>query len=183
MMWSAKIQEHYRNVWRLEPEACEFSAGPLHQLPHEFSVLKFPPHGPRAMWTYATCCMSVPSDEKPIELHMFSPHETDEVVEILFATAHFHRTSTKLDVGHTVNFGKPWIGHSKCRYGLISLPYLDGPDLEILSSGSRMLNFYWLIPITDYEVSYKMRHGVEALEREFDRSGFDYLDPDRRSVV
>jgi hypothetical protein len=127
--------------------------------------------------------MSVPADGKPIELHMFSPYETNEVVETLVATAHFHRTSTKLDIGHSVNFGKPWIGQSECRYGLVSLPYVDGPDLEIPSSGSRKLNFYWLIPITSSEVEYKKQHGLDALEAEFDRSGFNYVNPQRQPVV
>jgi hypothetical protein len=182
-MWATKIEEHYRNIWRVKGEACKFSAGPIHQLPHGFSVLRFPPHGSRAMWTYATRCMSLPGDKKPIELHMFSPHETDEVVELLVVTAHFHRTSTRLDLGHSVFFGKPWIDQSECQHGLISLPYIDGPNLEKLHSGSRTLNFYWLIPITRSEVEYKMRHGLDALEAEFDRSGFDYAAPQRRSVV
>src|SRR5262245_42321686 len=74
--WGTKIDEHYRTTWQAEPEACVFSAGPIHQLSHGFSVLRFPPHGSRTVWTYATRCMSVPDDEKPIELHMFSPRET-----------------------------------------------------------------------------------------------------------
>jgi hypothetical protein len=183
VMWARKIEEHYRNAWQAEPQACAFSAGPIHQLPDGFSVLRVPPHGSRTMWTYATRCMSVPGDAKPIELHLFSPHETDEVVELLVATAHFHRTSTRLDIGHSVNFGKPWIGHSECRHGLVSLPYLDGRSLEILHSGSGTLNCYWLIPITSSEVEYKKKHGLDALEAEFDRSGFDYVNPQRRSVV
>jgi hypothetical protein len=183
MMWATQIERHYRTTWQVAPEACAFSAGPIHQLPHGFSVLKFPPHGARTMWTYATRCMSIPSDERPIELHMSSPCETDEVAELLVVTAHFHRTSTKLDLGHSVFFGKPWIDQSECRYGLVSLPYLDGPNLEMLHSGPRTLNFYWLIPITSSEVEYKTRHGLDALEAEFDRSGFDYVNPQRWSVV
>lgn len=183
MTWSQKIEQHYRRIWQVEPQVCEFSAGPISQLPHDFSVLKFPPHDSRAMWTYATSGMSIPEDDKTVELHMFSPWQTDEIVELLFAVCHFHRTSNRLDIGQSINFGKPWIDHSICEYGLISLPYLDGPDLEVLSYGSRRLNFYWLIPITGSEVEYKKQHGLEALEAEFDRSGFDYVDPKRRPVV
>jgi Suppressor of fused protein (SUFU) len=183
MMWQEKIEKHYNDVWNVESEVCEFSAGSIHQLPHGFSVLKFPPHIGRDMWTYATSCMSLPEDQKPIELHMFSPHQADEIVELLVATAHYHRTSTKLDVGHSVNFGKPWLDGSKCEYGLISLPYLDGPKLELLQLGSRTLNFYWLIPVNDSEIEFKKKYGLEALEMEFDRSQFDYVNPMRKAVI
>jgi Suppressor of fused protein (SUFU) len=183
MIWCSKIEEHYQQVWQTKPEVCVFSAGPIDQLPHGFAILKFPPHGSRTMWTYATRCMSVPNDQKSIELHMFSPWETEEVAELLIATAHFHRTSTMLDVGNSVNFGKPWIEKSVCSYGLVSLPYLDGPDLEILAIGSRVVSFYWIVPITKSEVKFKIEYGLDALEDKFELSGFDYVNPERKSVV
>lgn len=182
-MWQASIGSHYSAVWKGAPEICEFSAGPISQLPNDFAILRFAPHDGRKMWTYATRCMSQPEDQNPIELHVFSPCYTNEVVELLVATAHFHRTSTKLDLGHSVNFGRPWIDNSECKYGLISLPYLDGPNLENLSLGSRIVKFYWLLPITHSEVEFKKRNGLEALEAEFDRSGFDFINPKRCGVV
>src|SRR5205823_1355697 len=145
------------------PSACEFTAGPISQLSHCFAVLEFPPHADRTMWTYATRCMSSPEDAKAIELHMFSPRRADEIVELLVVTAHFHRTSHKLDLGHTVNFGRPWLDQSACEYGLVSLPYLDGPKLELLSVGERRISFYWLIPVTHTEVQFKKANGLEAL--------------------
>ncbi len=81
--------------------------------------------------------MSQPNDQRPIELHMFSPLEADEVVELLVVTAHYHRTAAPLGPGHTVNFGRPWLDASECKYGLVSLPYLDGPSLEDLEIASR----------------------------------------------
>lgn len=182
-MWQSSIENHYRDVWGVTPTVCDFNAGPVGQLPNEFAVLRFAPHNERNMWTYATRCMSIPADDNPIELHLFSPFETDEVVGLLFATAHFHRNSTKLDVGHSVNFGRPWIGESTCSHGLISLPYLDGPRLENLSIGARTVKFYWLIPITDAELNFKKLNGLEALEIEFDKSRFDYVNPLRGSVI
>ena len=184
MTWCREIEDHYRRVWRASPEVCASPGGPVHEMPNGFAVLRVPPHGPRAMWTYATRCMSEPDDERPIELHMVSPWEAGaDVVELLYATAHFHRTATRLDLGHSVNFGRSWIGASECDHGLVSLPYLDGPELEVLTIGSRRVNCYWLIPITRSERDFKMRRGVDALEEEFERAGFDYLDPARPSVV
>lgn len=183
MIWQTNIENHYEDVWNSKPEICEFNGGPIGQLPNEFAVLRFAPHDNRKMWTYATRCMSLPVDEHPLELHIFSPFESYQVVELLVATAHFNRTSTKLDIGHSVNFGRPWIGASECDHGLISLPYLDGPRLENLPIGKRTVKFYWFIPITKSEVDFKKTNGLEALEIEFDKFGFDYVNPERKSVV
>jgi hypothetical protein len=114
---------------------------------------------------------------------MFSPEESTEVVELLAAVAHYHRTGRALGFGHTVNFGKPWIDVSECDHGLISLPYLDGPNMEDLRlSDNLTVKFGWLIPITAAEVDYKKVHGLEALEQRLEDAAFNYLDPHRRSV-
>jgi Suppressor of fused protein (SUFU) len=42
---------------------------------------------------------------------------------------------------------------------------------------------YWLIPITENELSYKKAHGLEMLEEKFEEFGFNYADPYRDSVV
>jgi Suppressor of fused protein (SUFU) len=178
-----QILDHYRQNWRADALPCSFSRGPVHDLPTDFSVVKFPPHAGRDMWTYATCCMSHPDDASQIELHVFSPAESPEIEEILFATAHFHRTGVRLDLGHTVNFGRPWIGSSDCEYGLISLPYLDGPELESASKNGLAAKFYWLIPITEAEKNFKARYGLEELEQRFDEAELDYLNPARASLV
>jgi hypothetical protein len=128
--------------------------------------------------------MSQPGDPVPLELHMFSSVQRRELVELLVATAHYHRTGAPLGLGHTVNFGQPWIKGSKCEYGFVSLPYLDGPKLERLggeNDGSVM--FYWLVPVTKSEVEFKKRNGVEALEAKFEQASFNYLDPHRKSVA
>jgi hypothetical protein len=182
-MWKQSIIGHYRQVWSVVPEICGFSAGPIGQLPADLSVLRFPPHGNRQMWTYATCCMALPEDVKPVELHMFSPRSAVEIVEILVATAHFHRTSANLDLGHSVNFGRPWLDRSECYYGLVSLPYLDGVELELMRLDGKNVNFYWLIPISKREVEFKKKYVLESLEDEFEIAGFDYVNPVRPSVV
>jgi len=114
---------------------------------------------------------------------MFTPRESDEVVELLVAMAHYHRTAAKLDLGHSVNFGRPWMANSKSEYGLVSLPYLDGPSLENLKTGSKQLKFYWLLPVTYSEMDFKKRNGLDALEELFDRIGLDFLNPERAAVA
>ncbi len=135
------------------------------------------------MWTYATIGMAQPGDACLIELHLYSPREADEHVELLFATAHYHRTKASLGLWHTVNFGRPWLDGSACDHGFISLPYLDGESLEILNAHQGRVNFYWLIPIQPEELAYRAWHGVEALEQAFEKGPFNYLDPARPSVV
>jgi hypothetical protein len=114
---------------------------------------------------------------------MFSPFASDLIVELLVATAHYHRTGHTLNLWHTVNFGRPWLEGSACEYGLISLPYLDGPRLEDFRSGTSSVKFYWLIPVTRKEVRLKAEYGVKALEERFELSSFDYVDPMRPSVA
>jgi Suppressor of fused protein (SUFU) len=181
--WRNRIETHYRAVWDIDGIPCHFSEGPIYQLPADFSVMRYPPHGDRQMWTYATCCMSLPDDHKPVELHMFSPYPSDHVVELLVVTAHFHRTGRKLDISHSVNFGRPWLNGSNCDHGLISFPYLDGPSLENLKIESSLIKFYWLIPVTASEVEFKKQNGIESLENLFEKSRFNYLDPLRPGVI
>jgi len=127
--------------------------------------------------------MSEPDDIDPVELHLFSTIKDESLIELLTALAYYYRNTTRVGLNHTVNFGKLWQGASKCEHGLVSLPYLDGPPLENLEIGNKTVKFYWLIPLTKAEVEYMKRHGVDALERKFEGSSFNYLDPCGRSVT
>lgn len=177
------IREHYEKCWKAKAETVRWQDGPAWQLPPSFGVLVVAPTENRKMWTYATCGMSDQGDAEPLELHLFSPVQSELHVELLTVAAHYHLTGSYLNLGHTVNFGRPWLPESSCDHGLISLPYLDGPSLEWMDNGERKIRFLWLIPITANEVAYKKQHGLDALESRFEAINFDYLDPTRRSVV
>jgi hypothetical protein len=127
--------------------------------------------------------MSQPLEGDNLELHLFSPYETDDHLELLTVVAHYHRTGARLGVAHTVNFGRPWLPGSNCDHGLISLPYLDGPRLENCSIGGDDVRFLWLLPVTSREVEFAKKHGLDALERRFESAPLDYLDAKRESVV
>jgi len=71
------IITHYEKIWGVTLKPCLFSAGLVADLGPDFAIVKCLPHGERDMWTYLTCCMSQAGDAKQIELHMFSPWETD----------------------------------------------------------------------------------------------------------
>jgi hypothetical protein len=180
---AAKITNHYERCWDAVATVKTLQKGPTWQLTPGFRILVFSPIDRRNMWTYATCGMSQQMDAPALEIHLFSPTETDSHVELLTAIAHYHLTGAYLDVGHTVNFGRPWLEGSKCDHGLISLPYLDGPKLEWLEVAGRKIRFLWLIPISKDEVEYQKSHGTEALEDRFEERRFNYLDPGRSSVA
>jgi hypothetical protein len=129
--------------------------------------------------------MSQVTDEQPIELHLLSPIQDDRHVELLTAIAHYHRNEESLNLGHTVHFGRPWLPGSTCEFGLISLPYLEGPELEqfVPSDAEPVIRCLWLVPITREERDFKKDLGVEALEQRFEATQFNYADPLRRSVV
>jgi hypothetical protein len=151
----------------------------------EFEVLVFAPSRERRLWTYATAGMSQREERglPAMELHLMcqTPNESD--VELLTAIAHYHLTGRPLGWGHTVSFGRPWRPGSRCTYGLISLPYLDGPELEWFGPEGTPPRFLWLVPITGAERNLVIESGVEALESRFDGWDMQYADPLRSSVA
>ncbi len=183
--YQASLLSHYTTAWGLPARALRWTLGPTHDLPTTFRVAEFAPGATRAAWTYATCGMSAGSDGSPTEVHLFSPVQSESLVELLTALSHFHRTGAPLAVGHTVNFGRPWLPGSGCTRGLLSRPYLDGPELEFARPNPHAppIRCAWLIPVYEEEVAFKKANGLEALEARFEETGFDYLDPGRRSVV
>ena len=182
---SDDIIAHYEIRWANRPVVKRWDKGPFWELPASFGVLEFAPTESRRMWTYATFGMAQPLDNEPLEIHLFSPIQSDMHVELLTAIAHYHRGEQPLGLGHTVNFGRPWIAGSECEYGLISLPYLDGPPLEQFHSdkSEHIIRCLWLVPITKAERDFKIAFGIEALERKFEEARFDYVDALRKSVV
>ncbi len=182
MSYAQAIEAHYAQNWSPVVESIRLGRGPIKELPSDFRVLIVPRS--TEVLTFATQCMSLPEDPEGLELHLFTRDGTENkegLVELLTAIAHYHRTEKTLGLGHTVNFGRPWLPGSECTYGLISLPYLDGPKLEWLEKP--LVRFLWLIPITGRERAYLKVHGLEALEEQFEAKRFDYLDPLRASVV
>jgi hypothetical protein len=151
----------------------------------DFEVLEFSPRPSRRLWIYATAGMSI---RRPgpaaygIEVHLFSPVQYLGHVELLTALAFFHHTGIPLDLGATVNLGRPWLPGSACSYALLASPYLDVPAVEWVQSCE--VRCLWLVPITAAEREFRRDHGVAALEKAFEESpAFNYLDPARRAVV
>jgi len=123
------------------------------------------------------------TEAAPLEIFLLSPAQTERHIELLTAIAHYHQTGSRLGLGHTVNFGRPWLDNSRCSFGLISLPYPFGPKIENANVAEKNARILWLLPITSDERSFKAASGLPALEELFEKQQFNYLDPMRRSVV
>jgi hypothetical protein len=181
--YSKFVIDHYRQDWKGQFQIHQWHEGPMISLDPEFCILEFKPDSKREMWTYATCGMSTFEDNDPIELHLFSSQQDNSLIELLTVVGYYHKIDRKLGLNHTINFGRPWQPESICSYGLVSLPYLDGPALETFNTDRLSIHFYWPLPITLNELNYKKRYGVELLEEEFDKNKLNYIDATRKSVV
>ena len=175
------IDDHYTRAWGAPLQVTRWNRGPAEDLSADFRVLVIQ-RSARSL-VFATRCMSQMTDSERLELHILARQyaDRDELVELLTAVAHYLRTGHPLGLAHTVNFGRPWLPGSTCSFGLVSLPYLDGATLEWLDLPE--VRFLWLVPITEAELSFKKKRGVDALERRFEAARFDYQDPLRQSVV
>lgn len=116
---------------------------------------------------------------------MLTSTDTPRAVELLAMIAYYHAgpDSQRLDVGHTVSIGEPWLPGSSCDHLLVSLPYLFGPDFELCSWRSGHARVFWLLPITAAEREFKAAHGLDELEQRFEADGLDYLNPARPSLI
>jgi hypothetical protein len=182
--YAGLIQAHYASVWPTSAKELRWSAGPVDELPRDFCVLAI--ERSSEMRAYATRCMSAPGQTDALELHLLvrpqdGKSQESALVELLTAVAHYHHTKTRLGLGHTVNFGRPFVTGSRCTQGFISLPYLDGPQLEWMDVPK--VRFLWLIPITPSELEFKKRNSADALEERLEAARFNYLDPYRMPVV
>lgn len=177
------IRQHYETVWSNRGEILRHDQGPVHELPHEFCVLHFPPSRTRTLHTYATCGMSLPDDIERLEVFVLSPVADNRLCELITMVAHYHRTLREFGLGHLFKIGHPWLPGSACDSCLISLPYLDGPKLEWMKTDDTTIRFLWLIPITPDERAYCRENGTDSLESLFESARFNYANPNRGSVV
>lgn len=183
--YRAALLAHYERRFSTSLWARRWHEPPhpsLTPLPAEFEVRKYKRDADSAL--FATVCMSGAEDPKPLELHIIAADDEatgSRSVFLLTVTAHFHRTGRRLDVGHTVNFGEPWVPDGACSRGLVSRPYFDGPDFE--REPTQGIRCAWLLPVTDSEVNYKIEFGLDALESKFEAAQINALDWARPAVT
>lgn len=182
--YTDRLRAHYESYFGVPGKRRTWDKGPTHKLHPEFYILEFGPSKRHQMWIYATVGMSLDrEDENLIELFTYSRARDSSRVELLTINASFHRNSEPLNLHHTVVVGQLTDYSSTCDHGFISLPYLDGRDLEIFTHEEKEIHCYWFIPITEKERDYKIDRGCDALEELFEQKQFDYLDKNRKSLL
>lgn len=178
------LEKHYEDHFGIVGTKHVWPIDPHSKMHPDFCVLEFPPNKKHNMWVYCTAGMSLDRfNNNPIEVFIFSPKSDNSVVELLTVIASYHRNGDPFNIHHTFNIGRPWLDDSVCDYGFISLPYLDGEELELFKFKDQVIHCYWIIPITETEQEYKIEKGCDALEDLFEEKGIEYLNPKRKSLL
>lgn len=183
---SAGIVRHLTAFWPRNPrEDFQWPRGPIHRSLPEMVVTRIAPIDPMSPWRYVTCgAWRVETDGPRVELFLSSPMADDAHVETLSMVANYHADPRfRVGPGRVIEIGRPWVDGATCDHLLVSLPYLLGPAFEYLNVLDLSIRFLWLLPVTRAEATYARTHGVEALERVFERAQIDTLDPLRASAV
>lgn len=109
----------------------------------------------------------------------------ERLVDLVAMTAYYHAgpPSQRLDVGHTVPIGEPWLPGSECDHLLVSVPYPFGAEFESCAWRGGHARLLWLLPITEAERAYKVEAGLEALEQRLEAAGIVPTDVARPSVA
>ena len=182
--YTDELRLHYESFYGVASNRITLDNGPTHKLHPDFFILEFGPSKRHHMWTYATVGMSLDrDDDNLIELITYSKERDKSRVELLTVNASYHRNVAPLNLHHTVVVGQLTDFNTTCDHGFISLPYIEGKDLEVIKLNGREIHCYWFIPITKKERDLKIEFGFEALEDLFERNQFDYLDNMRKSLV
>ena len=89
----------------------------------------------------------------------------------------------RLDLGHRVPIGEPWVPGATVDATLVSLPYPYGDELEHVHWHDRHARLLWLMPIAQSELEFARRQGNERLEELFETNHVEPMDLFRASVV
>lgn len=183
------LHNHIHKVWPGQKlDFFSWELGPIVNSMPEFRVARVEPSQTEKKWIYFSTGLSevVKFDGYGLELFLLSPWEEALHVELFAMLANYccDSTTSKLGLNSIFDIGRPWLENSSCDHLLISLPYTIGPRVEwpVCEIGYK-IRVLWILPITANEASFAKLHGVEALEKEFDKHRINPVDPYRSSVI
>jgi len=185
----AALLEHLRGRFPGQVvEEMPGADGPIEDLVEGFRVFRIHPQQPGGWWLYVTsgCWAASQEDGHGLEFVLAAPADDWVNLESVTVAAYYHCGSVRqrLDAGHVVPIGRPWLGGSSCDHFLVSLPYPFGREFEICRWGENAhVRILWLLPITQAENVFRREQGLEALECLFDEGAIDPVDTKRASVV
>ena len=133
--------------------------------------------------------MPVHIEEHGLEFCLIAPERDHRHALILAMNAYYHANSDvsfRLDVGHTVPLGEPWLPGSLLDHLLVSQPYPYGPEFEMCHWEGGHARILWLLPITESErdsgLNTDSRRSSNASTTRASTTGIrdDRLSPNRR---
>lgn len=183
------VLEHVRSTFDGHSvDVVTWPIGPMESRVPGFAIARVAP-GPRlpGLWGYVSLgCWGATHDHgHGLEFILLGPSDDARLIELATINAYYHcgPVEQRLDVGHSVPIGEPWLPGSECDHLLISLPYPIGAEFEVCVWDGGHARILWALPITEGERNFKREHGLELLEQQFDDVALKYWVVDRSSVV
>ncbi|WP_157740242.1 suppressor of fused domain protein [Micromonospora auratinigra] len=183
------LLEHLRSVFPGQViDELAGVEGPIESRVPGFRVYRIHPRVAGGWWLYVSsgCWAATQEHGHGLEFFLAAPRDDWQNLESITMNAYYHcgPPRQRLDVGHTVPIGRPWLDDSSCDHYLVSPPYPFGPDFELCEWGTGAhARILWLLPITKAEKDFRRTHGLEALESLLEEHMIDPVDPGRASVV
>lgn len=180
------VRRHYEAFWPdRAQEEFGWALGPIEDRIPGFKVRRVAPVVATDPWIYITIGVAGASGGTGEEFFLLAPSESPRHVETLAMVASFHADpGLGLELGKTVDIGRPWLESALADHLLVSLPYPYGPDLEHCAvPGGGHVRTLWLVPITRAEAALAADSGLEALEQLLEDSGVDVISASRPSLA
>lgn len=160
--------------------------GKIRQVLPRLSFLEIQPGPIGQLWWYISygAWEIIHDDLRPIEFVLAAPEQSSRQVQLLGHLAYYNSFSKgRLDIGHTVPIGESWLQGSPCVHLLISHPYPLGRRFENCATEDFNIRLLWALPITEGERMFKIKNGLEALEKIFAQHKLKYWASDRQTLI
>lgn len=100
-----------------------------------------------------------------------------------------HEYDTWLGLGHTVPNGDPTVPYAqdtKLCCAMVTYPMMveDTEDfMQLKIRDDKVINFYYIFPLYEEEMNYKLHYGADKLIDRFEKNDIDIvIDPNRKNV-
>jgi len=164
--------------------------------PVHIDIYQFEPTRDRPFWTLISSGMSNERQIEPddcadymsprAEILLYVPKPQGWMFSVLKGLAEMpFEDSTFLHWWHTVPNGMPMTATPSLLTSYFFLPpYFEPEGFTDLRLDGDRVDFLWMIPITEAEREFAMKHGSQELEKKFDETNLSRIvDESRESVV
>ena len=180
-----RLEAHLRSFFEAEWEEFSWQHGPIASRYPLFRVGRGRV-SQRSSWCYVTlgAWQATQSDGHALEYLIVSPRPTAYHVETLAElTLQSGDADPKPGLGDVIDAGRPWIDDGEADHFFLTLPLPFGPEFENYVDAELHIRILWLLPIMQAEADFLRRERIEAFEDLAERSGLEFADPRRRSLV